>query len=347
MDLPREITWDAEVQRRIADAVSAEVGRTRICQKVFPTRALGGAPLDVLRDTLDLPHFRVPEGKTKQFVEISLEFSLTAAQARSEPASMICQTLSRMAAKSVALEEDMVIFQGESAPRLPHIVIDQKDSAETGLLGAASPRDANDDHPDCVSVPIPVAPAYPPRPGLLYGEAVFAAVACGIAKLTSKGQAAPFALFLPTRVYADTFVPPGNQSLVTTADRIRPLVEGGFHGTGTLPADKGLLVALAGEPTIIYVGREAETEYVRQERAHYLFQVIERVQFVTRDPRALVLLKFERARQLVGGEAAELDERHIVAAEAHDQLDLAGNRDDKQGRDRPREVGEAEAVVGE
>jgi Encapsulating protein for peroxidase len=293
MDLPREIAWDAAVQQRISDAVSAEVGRTRICQKVFPTRALAGSPLDVLVDALDLPHYRVAEGMTRQFVEISQGFSLTAAQARSEPQSMICRTLSRMAAKAVALEEDMIIFRGRNAPRLPDMEVDQDRSAGTGLLGAAWPVDTNDDDLNRVSVPIEVRLRDPQTTGV-YGEHVFAAVADGIAKLTSKGQAPPFALFLPTRVYADTFVPPGHQSLVTTADRIRPLVEGGFHGTGALPEHEGLLAALGGEPTIIYVGREAETEYVRQQGARYFFQVTERVQFVARDPRALVLLRFER-----------------------------------------------------
>jgi hypothetical protein len=94
-------------------------------------------------------------------------------------------------------------------------------------------------------------------------------------------------------VYADTFVPPSAASLVTTAERIKPLVEGGFYGTGTLPEDRGLLVALGGDPTGLYVGREASAEFLRKERSKFFFRVVERVQFVARDPRALVLLKFE------------------------------------------------------
>jgi hypothetical protein len=80
---------------------------------------------------------------------------------------------------------------------------------------------------------------------------------------------------------------------VTTAERIRPLVERGFYGTGTLPADRGLLVALGGDPTTLYVGREATTEFVRKDGGTYVFRVVERIQFVARDARALVLLKFE------------------------------------------------------
>jgi hypothetical protein len=117
MDLPPEITWNEAVKKRINDAVAEEVGRIRICQKVFPTRYLNltGSPLDVLNDALDLPNTRIPEGRTKRFVELDFEFPITVAQARNEPEGMTCQTLSRLAAKSIALAEDMILFQGQNA----------------------------------------------------------------------------------------------------------------------------------------------------------------------------------------------------------------------------------------
>jgi hypothetical protein len=43
---------------------------------------------------------------------------------------------------------------------------------------------------------------------LLFGENVFTAVADGIAKLTAKAHAPKFALFLPVKVFADTFLRP-------------------------------------------------------------------------------------------------------------------------------------------
>jgi uncharacterized linocin/CFP29 family protein len=318
MNLPAEITWTEEVKKRINDAVAEEVSRIRICQKVFPTHRFTSTPLDVLVDTVELPPppagtplilsppatppvfppIRIPEGVTRQFVQLNSEFEVTVAQARNEPERRICQTLSRMAAKSIALAEDAIIFHGEGASTLlpalrvtPH----QLGSAAQGLLGAADPRPPNapdDNDPDRVSEPIDVDPLPGSPPSPHYGERVFTAVADGIAKLVRKGQAPNYALFLPTRVYADTFVPPGHQSLVTTAERIRPLVEGGFFGTGVLPEHQGLLVALGGQPTVIYMGEEAEVEYVRRDRVRYFFCVTERVQFVARDPRALVLLRF-------------------------------------------------------
>jgi uncharacterized linocin/CFP29 family protein len=201
-----------------------------------------------------------------------------------------------MAAKAIALAEDTIIFQGTDG-RLPaNVEADLINSAGTGLLGEANPNDANDDNPNKVTVPIPVARVAGGKPGVLFGENVFSAVADGIAKLTAKAQAPKFALFLPVKVYADTFVPPSDASLVTTAERIKPLVEGGFMETVTLPQDRGLLVALAGDPTSLYVGREATTEFVRKERSKYFFRVVERIQFVARDPRAFVLFKFDLSK---------------------------------------------------
>jgi uncharacterized linocin/CFP29 family protein len=171
---------------------------------------------------------------------------------------------------------------------------DSLDSANDGLLGEANPRDASNEDSNRVSNPIEVKFPANPKPGVLYGENTFSAVAEGIARLTAKAQAPKFALFLPVKAYADTYVPPSDASLVTTAERIKPLVEGGLMETVTLPQDKGLLVALAGDPTSLYVGREATTEFVRKEGSKYFFRVVERIQFVARDPRAFVLLKFEQ-----------------------------------------------------
>jgi hypothetical protein len=70
-------------------------------------------------------------------------------------------------------------------------------------------------------------------------------------------------------------------------------VEGGFYVSSVMPKREGLLVALGGEPVKLYVGREAATEFVRQEGAKYYFRVVERVQYVVRDPRSLVLLRFQ------------------------------------------------------
>jgi uncharacterized linocin/CFP29 family protein len=281
--MPNEVNWPESVWSEINDAVVKEVAKVRIAQKVFPTTLFDNDPTEVLNDVIAFPALTIREGSTKPFVEIYREFPLTSAQVNQEVEKKTGKTLARMAAKEIALAEDTVVFQGTNGALPPNVVAEQRDSADHGLLGEASAEVIDVD---------PVVQK-PERLGVVYGENTFAAVTDGIARLTAVGQAPNYALILPTAVYADTFVPPSPASLVTTAERIRPLAEGGFYGTGTLPANRGLLAALGGEPTSLYVGREAVSEFVRKEGANFIFRVVERAQFVARDLRAFVLLRFQ------------------------------------------------------
>lgn len=295
MEFPSELGWPANQSETINEEIKTAVGPVRVCQKVIPTHPLPAGTPSIPYDVLALPNFRVKES-TKVFVEIYSEFPLTSTQAKNEPQSAICRKLAKLAAASVALAEDAILFQGQGVKLPANVKANQLDTAERGLLGAAE-NDPDDGNPNKVSKPIDVDPAPAPPAGqqrrTLYGENTFTKVAEGISKLVSKGKAPPYALFLPHMVYADTFAAPGDQSLAITADRIRPLVEGGFYGTGTLPSDKGLLIALGGEPVSLYLADEAHIEYVRREGQDHWFSVMERVQFVPLDPRALVLLKFK------------------------------------------------------
>lgn len=293
MDSANDLGWDASTWKAIDDAVLTEVGRVRAAQKVLPATDFETGPTEIPNDVINFADLSIREGQTKAFVELFQEFSLTSAQVVNEPRLYTCRTLAQMAAKLVALAEDTVIFQGSTGKLPAGVKAELIESAGGGLLAEANPKDANDNDPLKVSVPIVVPRVSSKRAGLLFGENVFTAVAEGIAKLTAKAQAPKFALFLPVKVFADTYIAPGEASLVTTADRIKPLVEGGFQEAVTLPQDKGLLVALAGEPTRIFVGREASAEFVRKEGSRYFFRVVERIQFIARDPRALVLLNFK------------------------------------------------------
>ena len=293
MDSANDLGWDASTWKAIDDAVLTEVGRVRAAQKVLPATDFETGPTEIPNDVINFADLSIREGQTKAFVELFQEFSLTSAQVVNEPRLYTCRTLAQMAAKLVALAEDTVIFQGSTGKLPAGVKAELIESAGGGLLAEANPKDANDNNPLKVSVPIVVPRVSSKRAGLLFGENVFTAVAEGIAKLTAKAQAPKFALFLPVKVFADTYVAPSEASLVTTAERIKPLVEGGFQEAVTLPQDKGLLVALAGEPTRIFVGREASAEFVRKEGSKYFFRVVERIQFIARDPRALVLLNFK------------------------------------------------------
>ena len=294
-----DVNWDQAIWQDINDAVVREVAKVRTAQKVFPTVIYDDEPTElqnhVISSDPETGEMSVKEGQTKPYVEIYQEFRLTSAQVSNEGQLELCKSLARMAAKMLALAEDAILFSGVKGV-IPAAVKDDGSitNAENGLLGVADPLESGTlDDADITkgSVPIDVYRVEEATSGVIYGQKLFAAVVNGIAKLTAKGQAPPYALLLPTKVYADSYAPPGNQSLVTTAERIRPLLEGGFYGTGSLPSDTGLLVALAGDPIGLYLSREAKAEFIRKECAKHIFKVSERFQFVVRDARSLVALK--------------------------------------------------------
>lgn len=306
-----ELNWPDQVWKDINDDVLKEVGKIRVAQKVFSTTVLDNDPTQIPNEIIDFESMSVKEGDTKPFVEIYREFSLTSTQVKQEGNQKICRTLARMAAKEIALGEDAYFFQvsdrnarrgpdGE-VPVLknPAIHADNwRTTVDFGLLAEANDPNADDANPARPSKPILVpllgtaAEEGGESQSPLYGENTFKAVTEGISKLVAKAQAPAYALFLPTGVYADTFAPPSPASLVTTADRIKPLVEGGFYSSGVLPAKEGLLVALGGEPVKLFVGLEVKVEFIQQDPNKYVFRVVERVQYVVRDARSLVLLKF-------------------------------------------------------
>jgi uncharacterized linocin/CFP29 family protein len=119
--------------------------------------------------------------------------------------------------------------------------------------------------------PFPGSPS-----GVTYGENTFDAVTQGYSALTAQGQPGPYALILNTTVYADLYTSVGIGSLVTTAERVEPLVKAGLFGTGTVPPDPssppggpyyGVLVSIGGDTMDLVVGQDATTEFMQQTSA--------------------------------------------------------------------------------
>jgi len=297
--LGRDMLWGdagSTAWTEIDNAVQAEVARIRVAQLVFPTIQMPGASA-VSNDQFTSATMTITEGQTLPFVEISLEFALTDAQVANEASLHTGRTLAVLAAKTIAQAEDQVFFQGTNAPySIPATnpfprFLKFANLAGAGLLGIIAAGVAT----GATTAPVPVTR---PAGATTYGSATFDGVVKGITQLIGVGHPGPFALFLSTDIYADTYqtVPAG---LTTTADRIRPLVTGGYYATDSLPrppaapSSTGILVSLGGEPTTIYIAQDAVTAYPGQlPGGSYGFRVFERVQIVNRDPAALVQLNF-------------------------------------------------------
>ena len=140
----------------------------------------------------------------------------------------------------------------------------------------------------------------------IYGEKTFEAVAKAYSGLQDRGHYGPYALVLPTRAYADAFAPLEN-TLVLTADRLLPIVEGRLYGTGTVPEhvdvppgdpvepkDVGVLLSLGGNTVDLAFGKAATTEFLTEDNQGLSrFRVYERFALRDKDPTGRVLLLFE------------------------------------------------------
>jgi uncharacterized linocin/CFP29 family protein len=286
----RDKLWTPQTWADIDKAVMAEVGRLRVAQKVFEGHAEDGAPnvsADILVGGAVLA---IQEGLTLPFMEIWSEFALTKGQVDNEATLHTGRRLALLAARSVALSEDLIIFQGGAA-QIPGNA--NNAAANVGLINLPNIAQVN---------VLPIANQLP----AIWGSNTFDQVAAGIAALVAAGHPGPYALFLPTPVHADTLITIGNAT--TTFDRVSALVEGRIYSTPALPVNPNtaILVSLGGSPTTLHVAQEAITAFTQMDQqGAYRFRVFERVQIVAREVAAFRRLDFQNpgaeAQQPQGG----------------------------------------------
>jgi uncharacterized linocin/CFP29 family protein len=287
-DLERGGIWDSQTWNEISRAVLEDVGRVRVAQKVFPSELRLNADTvqaDSLTSVPAPPHEASPimirEGVTIPLLEIYAKFALTTSQVNNEAELRSAYTLAQLTSRKLALAEDLLLFQGSDATLPPGVMVSNLQPEWKGLLNLSGMLD-------------PIVVDQTPSGG--YGENTFRAVTEGISALTAAGHPGPYALILETRVFADTYAPFPN-TLVAASDRISPLVDGRFFGTGTLPPATGLLVSLGGSPTTIFVGRDVDVVYNHNDPfGNHRFRLFERLQVVNREPAALLKLSFSETR---------------------------------------------------
>jgi len=277
--IQQQLGWSQDMWRQISDAVTAEADRIRVITKVFTVLSLPGAP-NVPAEVFNLTTLSSvdSEGETKPFIEISQTFTVTQNQVDNEQVLKIVESWAKLAAIAVVQTAEASIFQGSGITLPPGVTQQRLSTAGGGLLGEAG-----------VTIPVNQLKG---TPGV-YGGNTFDAVTQGIARLFGDGQPGPYALFLEPAIFADTYLTVGG-TVTTTADRLKPLVSGGFYGTGALPAKTGLLASLAGNPTILAMRDKATLEFTQKNYDGTIhFRVFESVRFIVRDARSLVKLDFK------------------------------------------------------
>jgi hypothetical protein len=279
--------WDPATSS-VATTLKNAAGAVRIAQNIFyaDTSMLGTT--SVPADVFNPKTMTITEGETKPFIEISSEFRLTNGQA-SDTSGGTGITLATFAARSLALVEDLLFFQG-SGIDLPNTVKVEAglDSAGNGLLGLVK------------SVVVVKRGDAQTLAGS--GLGILAAVLEGVSVLNRPENLQPpkYALILDNHAYAAT----GGSAIngiptMTVLTSLSAMLTDQIYETGALPPYTGLLVSIGGDigqaggPTTIYVGSDVTAELTtREQSGQFLYRVFERVQIVARDPRAFVKLDF-------------------------------------------------------
>jgi uncharacterized linocin/CFP29 family protein len=271
--------WDDSVWSSIDDGVTKTAAAIRVAQKVFPAVHLPNVTA-IPADRFDAEKMSIAEGVTKPYIELAVQFPLTNGQVSADAQGSAAITVSKFAARNLALAEDMVILQGKTsrAQLPPNVNVESgANSAGDGLIGLA----AN-------SVRVHAADTEMPNNS---GGPVLAAITAGIALLTKDIQAPPYALILDAEAFGSTWGSVINGAPASTV--LNTMITGGVYCTGAMPPRTGLLIALGGDPTTIYIGGDPTTEPTHRDGAgNNYFRTFERIQYVARDARAFVRLDF-------------------------------------------------------
>ena len=83
-----------------------------------------------------------------------------------------------------------------------------------------------------------------------------------IEDLERNGHYGPFAQVLGNVLYLAANTPNEN-SMVLPSDRIRPFLDGPLLRSSTMPRNKGVVVALAGEPIDLVIAHDLELKFVQ------------------------------------------------------------------------------------
>ncbi len=316
------------------------------------------------------PLLNIDEGATTRLIEIWVEFSLTPAQvqeenhqlaAHPEPhpdpkahpdahghhehhrSSTAC-TLATRAANILSLAQDTVIFQGANAFPVASVagsgtplfqsetVLNRGVPSDTGLLCIGGPTPLPQDQ---ILIVAPVTPTVPPAAGASvlaqYSENTVAQIHKAYALLSANGYPGPYVCVLHYYPWADSFAPLAN-TLILPADRIKPIMEEGYHASvalpgvpapqnpqvaaqmpnppiiptadlypasGVIPAETqpqamGLVISLGGNTVDLVNGLDPVTAFSQLDpTGNYLFRVLTRFALRLKDPGAVIRLEFQ------------------------------------------------------
>jgi hypothetical protein len=239
----------------------------------------------------------VDEFQTIALTTISSDIFLRTYEA-ADPEMTAALSMIGRAADVLGRLEDAIIFNGQpgrgegpSRPVAPPIYEVKGGEWRPGLLTIDEASQSFDDAPD------EGAPRWENPIGVdgasdqARGASLVTSTVHAISMLEGQGHYGPFALVLGTTLYLAANTPNEN-SMVLPSDRIVPFLDGPLLRSSTIPADQGVLIALAGDPIDLVVAHDLELKFIQMTvEPRYVLRLSERFTLRIKQERATCVLE--------------------------------------------------------
>jgi len=272
-----QVPWTEEQWARVNHAIQAEAQNARVAAGFLPLYGPLPPDTDFVREG-DIPYtapLRINDTTVIQLATLQIRVVLRGAQL-ADPEMSSALSLFRRAANIIARLEDALIFNGRHDPpplpvRSPNIGEEYLGVDAIGLLDRAR--------------------AF--GPPVTNGDTLVDAVTTAIDRLEGEGHFGPFAVALGHELFQDAQDPTGPRPQVIPQDRIIPFLRGGpLVRASALPENRGVVVALGGEPVDFVVATDISLQFLQVTLdPNFVFRVYEKVVLRIKGQHAIALLE--------------------------------------------------------
>ena len=276
-----QVPWTEEQWARVNQAIQEEAQGARAAAKFLPLYGPLPPDTDFVRQVGIPP---IPAGgaltvNDRTIIELAtvqVKLHLRGAQLADPELGSVLSAF-RRAANIIARVEDALVFNGQPAPnQLP---------PGTAALGAT--LNGGQQSPGLVG--LGGVNAAPP---VTNGDELVEAVTDALSTLESKGHFGPFAVALGQDFFGYAQLPNPNHQQVTPQGQIVPLLGGGsLVRCSAIPHDRGVVVALGGEPIELVIATDMSAQFLLlNDQPMYVFRVYEKLVLRIKSIDAVVTL---------------------------------------------------------
>jgi uncharacterized linocin/CFP29 family protein len=300
-----QIDWTHEQWNQVKQTVADEVRKASIVGSFLPCfgpldRSATVVRSQELREDNQRPSqpIKVDDVKTLKLWTLAVHVELNQQQLAEENLTGALSAF-RRAANLLARAEDAIAFNGL---QYPDDVADPTDRelgekhvpAQCRVTGGETASGLFISGQPLPNISFPAGTTLGTIPGPSpYSENLVTAVSIAISALEGNGHLGPFACVLGNNAFVEAHKPLQN-SMVLPRDRMEPLLGMQLLRSSTLEPNKGIVVALAGDPIDLVVSTAPTVQFLNVNNdAKYLFRVYEK--FVLRIKEAGTVISFRLA----------------------------------------------------